>query len=44
MWSHPGKKAIEKLTANVERLVIEGYTDSFCTAFTQSKLTKQISR
>jgi hypothetical protein len=43
MWSHPGKKAIERLTANIEGLVIEGYTDSFCTVFAESKLTKQIS-
>ena len=44
MWGHPGKKAIEKLTANVNSLVVEGDTDEFCTVCTESKLTKQISR
>jgi hypothetical protein len=44
MWGHPGKKAIEKLTANVDGLVVEGNTDEFCTVCTESKLTKQISR
>ena len=44
IWGHPGKKAIEKLTLNVDGLVIEGYTDDFCSICTESKLTKQISR
>ncbi|KAI1670089.1 hypothetical protein L13192_05605 [Pyrenophora tritici-repentis] len=44
MWGHPGKKAIEKLTSNVDGLVVEGDTDDFCTVCTESKLTKQISR
>ena len=44
MWGHPGKKAIEKLTSNVDGLVVEGDTDDFCAVCTESKLTKQISR
>ncbi|KAI1688890.1 hypothetical protein KJE20_02068 [Pyrenophora tritici-repentis] len=44
MWAHPGKKAIEKLTSNVDGLVIKGDTNDFCAVCTESKLTKQISR
>jgi hypothetical protein len=44
MWGHPGKKAIEKLTANVDGLVVKGDTNEFCTVYTESKLTKQILR
>jgi len=44
MWGHPGKKAIKKLTANVNSLVVKGDTDEFCTVCKESRLTKQISR
>lgn len=44
IWGHPGTKAIEKLTSNVEGLIVKGSTADFCAVCAESKLTKQISR
>ena len=44
IWGHPGRKAVGKLTSNVDGLLIEGDVDEFCSVCTESKLTKQISR